>query len=412
MRIKSALLPSYLLGVAVLSFAASAPALPPIDDPPDPPGDGGGGGGSSSSSGGPPPSCSCPIDNTVCSTSTPYVQGAVKGDLVFLKSNGTIGMIMAAFGLNWTHVGMMLSQWTVRHNTLSMKSVTDSAHARIDPIEFGGDCLYGDIDMSDVAIAPKTMISGTPGLHTASYLAWEMDYEGGSGFFWSGELKIAKVKPDSTSQSRAQAAAAQLANRNAGYNVYAFSQFDKARDTKFYVPNAHPEYGSTSCLFAPNPCTVYEGGSVCSGSVLQAWRDAEGQQGGFHPRAYSSIYRETIADVVYSTFLGLAASNIDTIDTSGCPGWGPEDDATAAESAARQVINAFAYGAGNDFGNHSHWSAAKLGEGSAVSPDDLMDQINGLGGDVTPYQPSPANAVIVPSQTTCWTETTWVPCAC
>lgn len=309
----------------------------------------------------PPPPNECPAEIYVCDWVPGTVSGALsRGDLVFQKSSGPIGVLMTQLGLDQTHVGMMVSAANVRHNTLSKGYL--EGHVQNDPDGpwgLGDWCWWASPEVGDAWIDPLALENGMPGLHTAN-LADEYVYMG-SGKYWDGTLRAYKAK-DSYQQGRASGAATKLEALSHQYDLYAFTNVTDAR-----VRN----------------------GSMCSGSLYEAWRlyDAtyKGKFSIVGSSKYSAAYRCARAtpayDALYSMLYPLVDAQLDCAEGK------------ITKSIAKQIVNSFAFGpyfkqggsykdlyTGSDCGSSVCWSAtsgntAYVGTGSTISPDDMIAQI-------------------------------------
>jgi hypothetical protein len=316
----------------------------------------------------PPPECEPTI--VQCSYTPGTVPGAIRGDLIFheVTSTGGVGELMKKMGLVQTHVGMMLDGSRVRHNTVSKEYLLSQQATDIDGLEW---CIFGGADTGDAFIRPQALSDGLPGLHTAN-LSDEREYLG-SSFYWSGTMRRYTAK-STTHRTHTSGAAQRLEALSQTYDLYGFTNFTDARA---------------------------RGGSMCSGSVYDAWLQYDYyNKGGFSlvgASKYSAYYRASVSTPVYDFLYGLIY-----------PIAHAQQDCSAGsitKGIAKQITNAFISGpyskdgspymdfwtghdcswwSGTQWKNSVCWDYTQgydeyVGTGSTISPDDLIAQINGQG---------------------------------
>jgi hypothetical protein len=204
----------------------------------------------------PPPGCeTCPsscIGETYSYYNPGYVQNAERGDLFYLANpKGVMGMMV--LGAMWTHVGVMLNMYNIRHNSMDLEGGHTTLWKNFLALTLGwlsdknADYAKGDQSSG----AGDRYWNGQPGLHSSSI---ETSFDFGAvavptpadtnnpidqckwdfpdtvqSYAWSAAGSQALQKPVSTYRTQATAVANWMeAKTGYPYHVYAFYFTDRS----------------------------------------------------------------------------------------------------------------------------------------------------------------------------------------
>jgi hypothetical protein len=313
-----------------------------------------------------------------------YIANGAPGDILLTRVEGSpAGAVTDPLGQTYTHAGMLMSQWTVRHNTslVSSRSIFEgtmsSLAAFAAAIGQSEICyVYGWVPASDLR-------RGEPGLESEAIsnlpgsLPWNPSY-------------LALLKPRDEGWYRTGAAASARAMQGISGMVY----------------DVH-SYKDYSAAIGLN-------GSMCSGSVKHA-TDLSGY-GGFDLVRYSNSEINTSASSLYNFVYNRARAEVDRESRRTVLGvtfyvLSAQCRQYMAAGMANEVVSCFTDGQCNRGGlkdywqSYAYWQGTDLGEALSISPDNLIDnQPNSLYSPVVAADYRASRWVYVSRTCTCGGE--------
>jgi hypothetical protein len=277
-----------------------------------------------------------------------YVSNATRGDLILDWNEGAVKTLLSSIGQTYSHMGIFVDNGSsVRHNSMSLDSVTTSGGVAWTTAVFGGN-TYGDVYLN-----PQALYHGSPGTHTGSVAEETSD-----GLPEWNRSNAVLVKPlnEGTARVNANAVASAMQALSHVYSVHAYTDWAGELGTN---------------------------GSNCSGSVASATQ-AAGLTSPYQPRIYDEGTRRTAANALFWAVRNAAREKISSQPGAWWLSSSQRDEMSAG--VGDQVVSCFIYGPVTylDFSTWQlrygcrlmthDWASYGIGLGYTISPDDLLNQ--------------------------------------